>query len=123
MHRSHSEHAGDEGGGWIWSTPEPSGNGQRISTAELIFNIFFLQEIVQGRLWAHKIGPCGRVSANGRNVLSAKHLTQASVQLPSKHGTKNGYGHADSGRGEERFSCKESDTFSATKPVAAGFDA
>jgi hypothetical protein len=42
-------------------------------------------------------------------------VTQASVQSPGNM-AECGYGHGDSGRGEERFSCKESDTFSATKP-------
>jgi len=122
MRRFHSGHAGDEGGGWIWSTPEPSGNGQRICIAQLIFNIFFP---AGNRAWA-TLGaqnrPVRPASANGRNVLSAKHLTQASVQLPSNTGRirlwTRGLGPL-----EERFSCKESDTFSATKPVAAGFDA
>ena len=69
----------------------------------------------------HKIGPCGRVSADGRNVLSDKHLTYASVQLASNTGWMRLWTRG-LGPLEERFSCKESDTFSATKPVAAGFN-
>jgi len=39
---------GDEGGGWIWSTPEPSGSGQRISMVEPLFKNFFRAGIRAG---------------------------------------------------------------------------
>jgi len=39
---------GDEGGGWIWSTPEPSGTGQRISTILPLCKNFFAAGIRAG---------------------------------------------------------------------------
>ena len=47
---------------------------------------FLLQQFVQEPLPVQKIGPRGRAVAEGRNVLSAKHLTQTSVQLLGKMG-------------------------------------
>jgi hypothetical protein len=70
---------GDEGGGW--NPPEPNGSGQPISTAELIFNIFFPAENRAGGDLNCIKSAAGQASADGRNVLTAKHLTPTLVQL------------------------------------------
>ena len=69
-----------------------------------------------------KIGLRGRALAEGRNVLSTNHLTQAVGPIPGRCGPKSSYGQGDSGCVEERFLCTKSDIFSATKVLAAGFN-
>ncbi len=66
----------------------------------------------------HKIGPRSRAVAEGRNVLSAKHLTQASVQLPGKMG-RNPAMDAETRAAQKRGLFAKSDIFSATLAIIA----
>ena len=68
-----------------------------------------------------EIGLRGRDLAEGRNVLSTNHLTQAVGAIAGRRGPNSGYGQGDSGCVEKRFPCTKSYTFSATKVLAAGF--
>ncbi len=67
-----------------------------------------------------EIGPCARAFAQGRNVLSAKHLTQASAQFLGNVGRIQLWTRRLGLRRRE-FVCKKSDIFSATKVIADGF--
>ena len=69
-----------------------------------------------------KIGLRGRALAEGRNVLSTNHLTQAVGPIRWAMWAESSYGQGDSGCVEERFLCTKSDIFSATKVLAAGFN-
>ena len=69
----------------------------------------------------HRIRPCGRASADGRNVLSAKNLAQASVEWLGSKG-RNPAMDTRIGLREERLVCKKSDILSATRVIAAGFN-
>ena len=53
-----------------------------------------------------KTGPRARALAKGRNVLSAKHLTQASAQFLGKMG-RNPAMDAETRAAEERCLCKK----------------
>ena len=69
----------------------------------------------------HQLCPCGPAKADGRNVLSANHLTQASVHFLGNIGPNQAMDTGIRAAGR-RLSCKESDTSSATKLIAAGFN-
>ena len=68
-----------------------------------------------------KISPRARALAEVRNVLNAKHLTQASAQLLGKMG-RNPAMDTETRTARREFVCRKSDIFSATKVIAGGFN-